>query len=313
MSTQPREFDPSDPPPATPFTPAQAAAAAAESRATTADTSALVPALLAVYAAYAGYTAARGPIRGSWQTWRKALHLDELVGGAFDSLAQRALQRQRRSPYARPDLLMHDQGARATAVDTMMATLVKGLQADQRDGKLRSPADPPVALAQHVAVAGRNAAQMDAEIRSAREMSTGSVWKTWRSMQDSHVRPSHQYLNSAKYPEHSIPLAEPFTTIYGHKMNFPGDTSLGAPLEETINCRCFLSFERKKQSNPNEESYFPAYWIHKRKGDEPHDEMARRKANLERWEADKKRREAIYYAKFGPSKATAASGGIFTE
>ncbi len=55
---------------------------------------------------------------------------------------------------------------------------------------------------------------------------------TWVSMRDERVRDSHWRTDSQ-----TVPINEPFT-INGYKMMFPGDDSLGAPVEEIINCRC---------------------------------------------------------------------------
>ena len=58
------------------------------------------------------------------------------------------------------------------------------------------------------------------------------VW--WSATEDDRTRLTHSRLNGQriKKGEHFI--------VGGHKMRFPGDSSLGAPASEIINCRCIL-------------------------------------------------------------------------
>lgn len=56
--------------------------------------------------------------------------------------------------------------------------------------------------------------------------------KTWVTMGDSKVRPTHQAANFQ-----TVPIGEPFT-VGGFQMMRPGDTSMGAPIKEVANCRC---------------------------------------------------------------------------
>lgn len=55
---------------------------------------------------------------------------------------------------------------------------------------------------------------------------------TWVSMRDERVRVSHWEADSQ-----TVPINEPFI-INGYKMMFPLDDSMGAPIDEIINCRC---------------------------------------------------------------------------
>ena len=55
---------------------------------------------------------------------------------------------------------------------------------------------------------------------------------TWVSMRDERVRVSHWEADWQ-----TVPINEPFT-INGYKMMFPLDDSMGAPIDEIINCRC---------------------------------------------------------------------------
>lgn len=63
----------------------------------------------------------------------------------------------------------------------------------------------------------------------------GALGKAWRTKRDTRVRTSHGDLEGD-----FVLMDEPFVTINGAKLLKPGDPS--APLHETINCRCRLSY-----------------------------------------------------------------------
>lgn len=63
------------------------------------------------------------------------------------------------------------------------------------------------------------------------------VRRHWDSAGDSRVRWSHKRMD-AKYDKEGVGIDEPFVSPSGARMMFPGDTSLGAPGEEVIMCRC---------------------------------------------------------------------------
>ncbi|KRG47346.1 hypothetical protein ARC20_03175 [Stenotrophomonas panacihumi] len=60
-----------------------------------------------------------------------------------------------------------------------------------------------------------------------------NVIGTWSATGDRRTRHTHQEMSGQKRA-----FGEPFVSPNGAQMMFPGDTSLGAPPEETINCRC---------------------------------------------------------------------------
>lgn len=64
-------------------------------------------------------------------------------------------------------------------------------------------------------------------------VSASQVKRIWDSAGDKRVRDSHATMDGQ-----SVGLDEPFTTPDGEKLMYPGDASLGASGEETINCRC---------------------------------------------------------------------------
>lgn len=64
------------------------------------------------------------------------------------------------------------------------------------------------------------------------------VTKWWSDSGDERTRLSHLDLGNRYNKEHAIGFDEPFVTMTGSKLLFPGDTSLGANLREIIHCRC---------------------------------------------------------------------------
>ncbi|WP_182417464.1 phage minor head protein [Bartonella sp. HY038] len=60
------------------------------------------------------------------------------------------------------------------------------------------------------------------------------VTRVWRCTRDSKTRDSHREMNGQTVKG----LTTPFTTPDGYQLKHPGDSSLGAPASETINCRC---------------------------------------------------------------------------
>lgn len=60
----------------------------------------------------------------------------------------------------------------------------------------------------------------------------GAKEKAWSAAADDRTRPHHKAADG----QH-VPIMTPFT-IGGHKMDYPGDMTLGAPVSEIVNCRC---------------------------------------------------------------------------
>lgn len=65
------------------------------------------------------------------------------------------------------------------------------------------------------------------------------VMKWWDDAgEDGRTRASHLYLGRKYDRKHMIPFNEPFVTFEGYQLMYPGDSSLGAPASEIIECRC---------------------------------------------------------------------------
>lgn len=67
----------------------------------------------------------------------------------------------------------------------------------------------------------------------------GEKLKTWKAHRDELTRPTH-----AEADGQTVPINEPFV-VGGYRMMFPGDTSLGAPAQEIVRCRCIITRSRQ--------------------------------------------------------------------
>jgi hypothetical protein len=94
-------------------------------------------------------------------------------------------------------------------------------------------------IARTEAIQSLNQSEYDAH-RQAMDMGAmkeSAVRRHWDSAGDSRVRWSHKSMDR-KYHKEGVGMEEAFVSPSGAKMMFPGDTSLGAPGDEVIMCRC---------------------------------------------------------------------------
>lgn len=71
-----------------------------------------------------------------------------------------------------------------------------------------------------------------------------TTFKTWRTVGDGKVRPEHRRAGGQK-----VDVNDSFS-VGGQKMKYPSDTSLGASLSNTINCRCTARFSVDRSTLP---------------------------------------------------------------
>jgi hypothetical protein len=64
-------------------------------------------------------------------------------------------------------------------------------------------------------------------------VSEEAVKREWDDAGDGRVRPTHRKMNKQR-----VGLNEPFVSPSGARLMHPGDTSLGAPVDEVAGCRC---------------------------------------------------------------------------
>ena len=107
-------------------------------------------------------------------------------------------------------------------------------------------------IARDQALTALNTSQQEAlqQLLDKGNVDQQDVVREWDSAgDDGRTRRSHLEMDGQK-----VGATEPFTTPDGAKLMFPGDFSLGAPPDETINCRCrvklVIDFARKaRESN----------------------------------------------------------------
>lgn len=70
------------------------------------------------------------------------------------------------------------------------------------------------------------------------DVERGESVKVWDATGDSRTRSDHSIMDGQR-----VPVNEPFTAPDGSRLMFPGDTSLGAAADQTIQCRCEMRIE----------------------------------------------------------------------
>lgn len=69
------------------------------------------------------------------------------------------------------------------------------------------------------------------------------VKKWWDDTGDGRTRLSHTYLGKKYNRENAIAFKDPFVTVSGDMLMYPGDTSMGADASEIVHCRCKVQYE----------------------------------------------------------------------
>lgn len=119
----------------------------------------------------------------------------------------------------------------------------KALPADLQDKLIREFEDSLLqfrskAISRTEATATLNAARHQAvgQMVSKGAISEQDVTRRWRSAgDDGRTRETHLAMDNQIVQG----LQEPFVTPTGYRLMHPGDSSLGAPAEEIVNCRCY--------------------------------------------------------------------------
>jgi hypothetical protein len=249
---------PVPPQPSRPSVPEAEAVAQAQDE----EVSAVGPALAAFITAVLVFARSGGRVAGLPTTVAQKIGYYALVIAALQGLAARALDHQRAwtgSRAAEELWLGQDTGIQA-GVDAGLATLARAARhiarsarEDERAGGtpgVSLPGEPfspeliehtktyadPDQIALPLVQSTRHAAQLAAAAEA------GWARKIWCDMHDNRVRVNHAFLGAKDYEFHTVPILEPFVTLDGNKLWYPGDTS--APVHEWIRCRCWLKLVR---------------------------------------------------------------------
>jgi hypothetical protein len=109
---------------------------------------------------------------------------------------------------------------------------VDKLIARYRDNALKFRGDT---IARTEAVQSLNRSEWEAtkQVVDMGAVSQSAVQREWDDVGDRRTRWSHRQMNGQR-----VGLDEPFVSPSGASLMFPGDTSLGAPGAEVVNCRC---------------------------------------------------------------------------
>lgn len=70
------------------------------------------------------------------------------------------------------------------------------------------------------------------------EVPRDKIKKIWRATGDDRTRENHMLMNNQE-----VEGDQPFRTPMGYQLMFPGDSSMGAPPQETIQCRCWVEYK----------------------------------------------------------------------
>jgi hypothetical protein len=87
----------------------------------------------------------------------------------------------------------------------------------------------------------RGTTEMYQQAIDAGKLNKSQLEREWHVKRDEKLRDSHSYMQGQKRL-----FGEPFQTGAGHLLMFPGDTSLAAPAEERLSCRCGVSTRIKE-------------------------------------------------------------------
>lgn len=147
-------------------------------------------------------------------------------------------------------------GTGGTVRDQLNTSLMEGVEAGETHAQL---VDRVKAVfnslgdyeARRVAMTEVNIAYNTA--RQAAIKKAGIEFKAWLSSHGPHVRPAHAEAE-AMYIDDPIPIDDPFE-VMGEQLMFPGDDSLGASLENIINCQCIQLAAQKKSEDEKSVTY----------------------------------------------------------
>lgn len=155
----------------------------------------------------------------------------------IDHTAIKKILKQEENPFNMISSLRDKEGIRNQMKGQLMSGLLKGESINKIARRLKDVSEKSlkdsIRIARTETVRVANSAKQDILHEGTR---LGfKMKKRWIATTDGRVREDHLAMNGVEVNED-----EPFVLPDGSKMMFPGDISLGAPPEQTIQCRCTM-------------------------------------------------------------------------
>ena len=162
---------------------------------------------------------------------------ERLGFGLIDHTAIKKVLKQEENPFNMVSGLRDKEGIRNQMKGELMQSLLKGESIQKMATRLKNVSEKSlkdsIRIARTETTRVQNSAKMDIGKEGQRLGFT--MYKRWIATTDGRVREDHKEMNGDEKPQD-----EPFVLPDGSKMMFPGDISMGAPPEQTINCRCTM-------------------------------------------------------------------------
>lgn len=114
--------------------------------------------------------------------------------------------------------------------------LIQNALSEYSDGLLQFRART-IARTEAISAMNGGRHQAFAQMVKSGKIDERDITRKWRSGGDDRTRDTHRLMDDPSYNVKG--LTEPFVSPSGARMMHPGDSTLGAPPEEIINCRCY--------------------------------------------------------------------------
>ena len=162
---------------------------------------------------------------------------ERLGFGLIDHTAIKKVLKQEENPFNMISSLRDKEGIRNQMKGQLLSGLLKGESMQNIARRLKDVSEKSlkdcIRIARTETTRVQNSAKMDIGKEGQRLGFT--MKKKWIATTDGRVREDHLAMNGVE-----VPQDEPFVLPNGDKLMFPGDISLGASPENTINCRCTM-------------------------------------------------------------------------
>lgn len=162
---------------------------------------------------------------------------ERLGFGLIDHTAIKKILKQEENPFNMISSLRDKEGIRNQMKGQLLSGLLKGESINKIARRLKDVSEKSlkdsIRIARTETTRVQNSAKMDIG-KHGQELGF-EMWKRWIATTDGRVREDHLAMNGVE-----VPQDEPFVLPDGSKVMFPGDISMGAPPEQTIQCRCTM-------------------------------------------------------------------------